>query len=213
MHQAEDEIAAVGVAIGASYAGKVAFTITSGPGMALKTEFLGLAVMAEIPLVVVDVQRGGPSTGLPTKVEQGDLLATLFGQPGDAPKVVMAPSTIEECFHSMITARKLAETLPHARVRADRRQPGDRRPAVPTPELTRTGWRRRRPEPRAGGTRPYDWDPETGLSRRFIPGQPGGCTRLTGLAHDETATSPTSPPSTSAACACAAASSPYSRAR
>ncbi|HSE53537.1 MAG TPA: 2-oxoacid:acceptor oxidoreductase family protein, partial [Gemmatimonadales bacterium] len=104
VHQAEDEIAAVGVALGASYAGKVAFTITSGPGLALKTEFLGLAVMTEIPLVVVDVQRGGPSTGLPTKVEQSDLLAVLFGQPGDAPRIVLAPATIEDCFHVMITA-------------------------------------------------------------------------------------------------------------
>ena len=73
LHQAEDEIAAAGVAIGASYAGKVAFTVTSGPGLALKTEFIGLAVMTEMPLVVIDVQRGGPSTGLPTKVEQSDL--------------------------------------------------------------------------------------------------------------------------------------------
>jgi 2-oxoglutarate/2-oxoacid ferredoxin oxidoreductase subunit alpha len=111
LHQAEDEIAAVGVAIGASYAGKVALTITSGPGMALKTEFLGLAVMTETPLVVVDVQRGGPATGLPTKVEQSDLLAALYGQPGDAPHVVMAPATIEECFHSMVTARRIAETF------------------------------------------------------------------------------------------------------
>jgi len=75
VHQSEDEIAAAGVAIGASYAGKVALTVTSGPGLALKTEFLGLAIMTEIPLVVLDVQRGGPSTGLPTKVEQSDLLA------------------------------------------------------------------------------------------------------------------------------------------
>ena len=93
VHQAEDEIAAAGVSIGSSYAGKCAFTITSGPGLALKTEFLGLAIMTEIPLVVIDVQRGGPSTGLPTKVEQSDLLAAIYGQPGDAPHVVVAPST------------------------------------------------------------------------------------------------------------------------
>ena len=76
--------AAAGVALGASYGGKVALTVTSGPGMALKTEFLGLAIMTEIPLVVLDVQRGGPSTGLPTKVEQSDLLSSIFGQHGDA---------------------------------------------------------------------------------------------------------------------------------
>ncbi len=186
VHQAEDEIAAAGVAIGASYAGKVAFTITSGPGMALKTEFLGLAVMTETPLVVVDVQRGGPSTGLPTKVEQSDLLAAIFGQPGDTPHVVLAPATIEGCFHSMITARRIAETLrtlvivltdanlatgvqPFARPELD--------PAwqAPPPDLS----------PAPEGTRPYEWDPKTGLSRRFIPGQPGGMFTMTGLAHDE----------------------------
>jgi len=86
VHQAEDEIAAVGFAIGASYAGKTAVTITSGPGLALKSEFLGLAVMAEIPLVVIVVQRGGPSTGLPTKSEQGDLMAALFNSRETAPR-------------------------------------------------------------------------------------------------------------------------------
>lgn len=88
VHQAEDELAAIGFAIGSSFAGKTAVTITSGPGLALKTEFIALAVMAEIPLVIVNVQRGGPSTGLPTKVEQGDLLSVLYGAPGDGKSVV-----------------------------------------------------------------------------------------------------------------------------
>ncbi len=186
LHQAEDEIAAAGVAIGASYSGKVAFTITSGPGLALKTEFLGLAVMTEIPLVLVDVQRGGPSTGLPTKVEQGDLLAALFGQPGDAPHVVMAPATIEECFHAMVTARRIAEmfrmvvmVLSDANL-ATGVQPFPR----PVPEAS---WVAGPPDQSAipDGLRPYDWDQKTGLSRRFIPGQPNGMHTLTGLAHDE----------------------------
>jgi 2-oxoglutarate ferredoxin oxidoreductase subunit alpha len=111
VHQAEDEIAACAFAIGASYAGKCAVTITSGPGYSLKQEGIGLAVMGEIPLVVVNVQRGGPSTGQPTKAEQGDLLAACFGGHGDAPKVVMAVSDIEDCFYSVITARKIAETF------------------------------------------------------------------------------------------------------
>ncbi|HEY9445945.1 MAG TPA: 2-oxoacid:acceptor oxidoreductase family protein, partial [Burkholderiales bacterium] len=111
VHQAEDEIAACSFAIGASYAGKCAVTITSGPGFSLKQEAIGLAVMAEIPLVVVNVQRGGPSTGQPTKPEQGDLMAAIYGSHGDAPKVVMAASTIEDCFYSIITARKIAETF------------------------------------------------------------------------------------------------------
>lgn len=186
IHQAEDEIAAVGVAIGASYAGKVAFTITSGPGLALKTEFLGLAVMTETPLVVVDVQRGGPSTGLPTKVEQSDLLASIFGQPGDAPHVVLAPATIEECFQSMITARRIAEAfrtvvivLTDANLATGvqpfpRPQPDPAWLAAP-PDLT--------PVPK--GLRPYEWDERTGLSRRIIPGQPDGMHTVTGLAHDE----------------------------
>jgi 2-oxoglutarate/2-oxoacid ferredoxin oxidoreductase subunit alpha len=186
LHQAEDEIAAVGAAIGGSYAGKVALTITSGPGLALKTEFLGLAAMTEVPLVVVDVQRGGPATGLPTKVEQSDLLAALYGQPGDAPHVVMAPATIEECFHSMITARRIAEkfrmlviVLTDANL-ATGVQPFPR----PDPQVS---WiappidQAAVPE----GLRPYDWDPKTGLSRRFIPGQPGGMHTVTGLHHDE----------------------------
>ncbi|MHC4608661.1 MAG: 2-oxoacid:acceptor oxidoreductase family protein, partial [Planctomycetota bacterium] len=109
VHQAEDEIAAVCFAIGASYAGKCPVTITSGPGFSLKQEALGLAAMGEIPLVVVNVQRGGPSTGQPTKVEQGDLLQSIFGTHGDAPKVVMAAADIADCFYSIITARKIAE--------------------------------------------------------------------------------------------------------
>jgi 2-oxoglutarate ferredoxin oxidoreductase subunit alpha len=186
VHQAEDEIAAAGVAIGASYSGKVAFTITSGPGLALKTEFLGLSVMSEIPLVLVDVQRGGPSTGLPTKVEQSDLLAAIFGQPGDAPHVVMAPATIEECFHSMITARRIAETFRIlVMVLTDANLATGVQP-FPRPELD-PAWQGSHPDmsPVPEGMAPYEWDEETGISRRFIPGTPGGMHTLTGLAHDE----------------------------
>jgi 2-oxoglutarate ferredoxin oxidoreductase subunit alpha len=186
LHQAEDEIAAAGVAIGASYAGKCTFTITSGPGLALKTEFLGLAVMGEIPLVLVDVQRGGPSTGLPTKVEQSDLLAAIYGQPGDAPHVVMAPATIGECFDIMTTARRIAESLRTVvMVLSDANLATGVAP-FPRPELS-PEWQASPPDQRPvpEGVRPYDWDPKTGLSRRFIPGQPGGMHTLTGLAHDE----------------------------
>lgn len=186
VHQAEDEIAAAGVAIGSSYAGKCSFTITSGPGLALKTEFLGLAVMAEIPLVVVDVQRGGPSTGLPTKVEQSDLLAALFGQPGDAPKVIIAPATIEECFHIMTTARRIAEALRTVVfVLSDANLATGVAP-YPRPELS-PEWQAPPPDlrPVPEGGKPYDWDAKTGVSRRFIPGAPGGMHTLTGLAHDE----------------------------
>jgi 2-oxoglutarate ferredoxin oxidoreductase subunit alpha len=186
IHQAEDEMAAVGFAIGASYAGKTPVTITSGPGMALKTELIGLAVMCEIPLVIVDVQRGGPATGLPTKVEQGDLLHALFASPGDAPKVVMAASTIEECFQFIITARKLAESFRTPVIVLTDANLSSSQQDFPYPELSeewlsppvdQSPWKE--------GVAPYAWDPETGLSPRPIAGMPGGMYKLTGLAHDE----------------------------
>jgi len=186
LHQAEDEIAAAGVAIGASWAGKCAFTITSGPGLALKTEFIGLAIMTEIPLVVVDVQRGGPSTGLPTKVEQSDLLAATYGQPGDAPHVVMSVATIEECFYAMVTARRIAEAFRCVVMILTDANLATGVSPFPRPKLD-PSWVSPPPDlsPVPEGLRPYDWSPETGLSRRFIPGAPGGMHTLTGLAHDE----------------------------
>jgi 2-oxoglutarate ferredoxin oxidoreductase subunit alpha len=105
--QAEDEIAGIASAIGASYAGDLAITTTSGPGLALKSEALGLAMMIELPLVVVDVQRGGPSTGLPTKTEQSDLLQAMFGRNGESPVIVMAASTPANCFQYAYLAAKL----------------------------------------------------------------------------------------------------------
>jgi 2-oxoglutarate ferredoxin oxidoreductase subunit alpha len=107
-YQAEDEIAAIGAAIGASYGGALGLTASSGPGIALKGEAMGLAVMVELPLVVVDVQRAGPSTGMPTKTEQGDLLQVLFGRNSDSPMVVLAPATPAECFDMAIEAWRLA---------------------------------------------------------------------------------------------------------
>ena len=106
--QAEDEIAAICAAIGASYAGKLGVTSTSGPGMALKGEALGLAIMSELPLVVVNCQRGGPSTGLPTKTEQSDLYQAVYGRNGDAPLVVIAARSPADCFESAIEAVRLA---------------------------------------------------------------------------------------------------------
>ena len=184
VHQAEDEIAACAFAIGASYAGKCAVTITSGPGMALKTELMGLSVMGEIPLVLANVQRGGPSTGLPTKVEQGDLLAAIFGTPGDAPKIVMAPATIEDCFYSMITARKIAETFRTLVIVLSDANLATGQQAFTRPEFNEE-WARSPVDqsPVPEGQPPYDWDPKTGLSQRFIAGQPNGMYTLTGLAH------------------------------
>ncbi|NLB64561.1 MAG: 2-oxoacid:acceptor oxidoreductase subunit alpha [Fibrobacter sp.] len=184
VHQAEDEIAAIGVAVGSNWAGKPALTITSGPGLALKTEFQGLTVMSETPLVLVNVQRGGPSTGLPTKVEQGDLLAALWATPGDAPKVVIAPSSIEECYHIMPLARKISEefralviVLSDANLATGRQL--FKRPTVNPDLLSNT----LDMSPVPPGTKPFDWDPETGLSQQILPGRPDGMWVATGLNH------------------------------
>ncbi len=185
VHQAEDEIAACAFAIGASYAGKCAVTITSGPGYSLKQEAIGLAVMAEIPLVVVKVQRGGPSTGQPTKVEQGDLLTSVYGSHGDAPKVVMAASGIEDCFYSMITARKIAETFNMVVVVLSDASLATAQTPFARPKFS-ADWLAPPIDqtPLPPGAKRYDWDATTGLAQRFIPGQPGGMHTLTGLAHD-----------------------------
>ncbi len=106
--QAEDEIAAMGATIGAAYGGALALTGTSGPGLALKTEAMGLAVMTELPMVIVNVQRAGPSTGLPTKVEQADLMQVMFGRNGESPMPIVAPATPGECFSMAIEASRLA---------------------------------------------------------------------------------------------------------
>ena len=185
VHQAEDEIAAIGFAIGASYAGKTACTITSGPGMALKTEMIALAVMAEVPLVIINVQRGGPSTGLPTKVEQGDLLSALYGAPGDAPKIVLAAATISDCFHFVVMARKLAESFRTPVIILTDANLGTGVQPIERPDVTeewfstpldQSDWDK--------NVAPYDWDETTGLSERPIPGMRGGEYVLTGLAHN-----------------------------
>ena len=185
VHQAEDEIAACTFAIGASYAGKCAVTVTSGPGYSLKQEGIGLAVMGEIPLVIINVQRGGPSTGLPTKVEQGDLMTSIFGSHGDAPKVVLAPATIEECFYSVITARKIAETFNMVVVVLSDAGLATSQSPFPRPQFNESWLAPPIDQSEIPpGLKPYDWNEKTGLARRFIPGQPGGMHTLTGLAHD-----------------------------
>ena len=175
VHQAEDEIAACTFAIGASYAGKCAVTVTSGPGYSLKQEGIGLAVMGEIPLVVINVQRGGPSTGQPTKVEQGDLMTSIFGSHGDAPKVVIAPGTIEECFYSVITARKIAETFNMVVVILSDASLATSQQPFPRPQFSEA-WlappvdQSEVPE----GLKPYDWNPD---HRPGAPLHPGSARR------------------------------------
>ncbi|MFE1030282.1 2-oxoglutarate ferredoxin oxidoreductase subunit alpha, partial [Streptomyces sp. NPDC058818] len=108
--QAEDEIAGIGAALGAAFGGSLAVTTTSGPGVALKSETIGLAVSLELPLLVVDIQRGGPSTGLPTKTEQADLLQAMYGRNGEAPVPVIAPRTPADCFDAALEAARIALT-------------------------------------------------------------------------------------------------------
>ncbi|RAP32008.1 hypothetical protein DID76_01685 [Candidatus Marinamargulisbacteria bacterium SCGC AG-414-C22] len=111
LHQAEDEISALGTVLGSYFAGVPAVSATAGPGLSLKQEFLGLSLVAEIPCILVNVQRGGPSTGLPTRTEQADLMAAAFGSHGDSPKVVLGVSNVEDCFYAPHVARYLTEKL------------------------------------------------------------------------------------------------------
>lgn len=185
--QAEDEIAGVCTAIGASFAGNLAATSTSGPGLALKSEAIGLAVMAEIPLVVIDVQRGGPSTGLPTKTEQTDLLQALYGRNGESPAVVMAAATPTDCFDMAFNAAKIAvEHMTPVILLTDAfiangssawRIPENNdypeiKPNFVKPEMLEEGWK------------PYKRDAETLVRYWAIPGTEGFMHRLGGLEKD-----------------------------
>ncbi|MBI2777006.1 MAG: 2-oxoacid:acceptor oxidoreductase subunit alpha [Chloroflexi bacterium] len=179
--QAEDEIAAIGAAIGASYGGAMGMTGTSGPGVALKSEALGLAVMVELPLVLIDVQRAGPSTGMPTKTEQGDLLQVLFGRNSDSPLAVVAPATPGECFGSAIEAWRLAlKYMTPVVLLSDAFLANGAEPwPIPDPaDLPRIGVPNRTEK---AGFFPYLRDPET-LSRPWaVPGTPGLEHRIGGL--------------------------------
>ena len=136
--QAEDEIAGVGAALGAAFGGALGVTTTSGPGISLKSETIGLAVALELPLLVIDVQRGGPSTGLPTKTEQADLLQAMFGRNGEAPLPILAPRSPGDCFDIALEAVRIAVTYRTPVLRALRRLGGQRLGAVADPGRRRT---------------------------------------------------------------------------
>ncbi len=176
--QAEDEIAAIGAAIGASYGGALALTGTSGPGVALKQEAIGLAVMTELPLVVIDVQRAGPSTGMPTKVEQADLLMALYGRNGESPVPIVAPATPGECFSLAIEAvpdRAQVHDAGHLPVRRVRRQ---RRRAVAGPVAGRPARHlgRQRREGRRARSCPTTATPRRSAARGPSPARPASST-------------------------------------
>ena len=179
--QAEDEIAAIGAAVGAAFTGSLAVTTTSGPGMALKSEFMGLAVMVELPLVILDMQRGGPSTGLPTKTEQADLLQALFGRPSEAPLIVLAAKSPADCFEAAFEACPLAVRhmapviLLSDGFIANGSEPW-KLPRIEDLPRTQPSFRRE-----AEGFLPYLRDPETLARPWAIPGTPGLEHRVGGL--------------------------------
>ena len=183
--QAEDEIAAIGVAIGASFAGALGVTTTSGPGLCLKSEALGLAVITELPLVVVNVQRAGPSTGLPTKTEQADLLQTLYGRNGESPVAVVAADSPADCFECAIEASRIALKYRTPVVMltdtylANGSEPWKIPAVTEIPDIS--------VEPIKHGEEyvPYRRDPKTGARRLAVPGRPGFEHRIGGLEKTE----------------------------
>ncbi|GAA1759630.1 2-oxoacid:acceptor oxidoreductase subunit alpha [Streptomonospora arabica] len=182
--QAEDEIAGVGAALGAAFGGSLGVTTTSGPGMVLKAESLGLAVMTELPLLVIDVQRAGPSTGMPTKTEQADLLMAMFGRNGESPVPVLAPQSPSDCFDVAIEATRIAAKYRTPVIvlsdgyLANGSEPW-RLPAVADlPDLSVDF---ASPSEDGGEFRPYDRDPETLARPWAVPGTPGLEHRIGGI--------------------------------
>jgi 2-oxoglutarate ferredoxin oxidoreductase subunit alpha len=184
--QAEDEIGGVGAALGASFAGNLAATVTSGPGMALKTETVGLAVSVELPLLVLDIQRGGPSTGLPTKTEQSDLLQVMFGRNGEAPVPVVAAATPSDCFDVVIEAARLALRYRTPVVAlsdtylANGAEPWRIPDVASLPDLTETVDHATEPN-HPDGFQPFLRDPASSARPWAIPGTPGLEHRIGGL--------------------------------
>lgn len=182
--QTEDELAAIGAVIGASFAGSRAMTATSGPGLSLMTEMLGLASMAEIPTVIVNVQRGGPSTGNPTKTEQSDLLQSLYGTHGDAPRVVLACSDVEDSFHATVEAFNIAEEYQIPVLLLSDQSIGQRKQTISGPGLEHEVVGRALPS--AGDLEKYERyrDTPSGVSPMSVPGIRGGEYQTNGLEHD-----------------------------
>ena len=184
--QAEDELASINMIIGASFGGVPSLTATAGPGLALMTEGIGLAVAAEVPIVVVDVMRGGPSTGIPAKSEQSDLSFAVGGLHGDAPRLVLAPTSISDCIATTQWAVELAEALQAPAIVLSDQFMGQSRAVVCAPELPAPSARR---EVASAGTEAYKRyrDTPSGVSPMAIPGTPGTTYTADGLEHGENA--------------------------
>ena len=186
--QCEDEIASISMAIGGSYSGRVAVTGSSGPGISLKTEALGWAVMAEMPLVIVDVQRGGPSTGMPTNVEQSDLNIACFGGHGDSPRVVIAPADVEDCFYTAIEAVNIARKYSVPVIILSDQGIATRIEAFKEPDLEKVCQDLTPDLSPVADHKPYDLAAPDGVTHHLAPGTRIGSGRypiVTGLEHDE----------------------------
>ena len=186
--QCEDEIAAISMANGAGFAGRVAVTGSSGPGISLKMESVGWAVMAEVPLVVIDVQRGGPSTGMPTSVEQSDLYLACFGSHGDAPRVVLAPADVEDCFYTAIEAVNIARKYNVPVFILSDQAIATRIEAFTSPDLEKVCQDISPDLSPVPDYKPYDLSVPDGVTRRVVPGTPilsGRYPVAGGLEHDE----------------------------
>lgn len=185
--QAEDELASINMAIGASYGGVPSLTATSGPGLSLMSEAIGLAVAAEIPVVVIDVMRGGPSTGIPTKSEQADLNIALYGLHGDAPHIVLAPNSVADCVTATQWAVHLAETLQVPALVLPDQAMGQSRVVLDRPAEIRFETRRLVAEAAPAGYRRYAVT-ASGISPMAIPGTHGAVYTADGLEHGERGT-------------------------
>ncbi len=186
--QCEDEIASISMAIGSSYTGRVAVTGSSGPGISLKTEALGWAVMAEMPLIIVDVQRGGPSTGMPTNVEQSDLNIACFGGHGDSPRVVIAPADVEDCFYTAIDAVNIARKYSVPVIIVSDQGIATRIEAFEQPDLEKICQDLTPDLSPVQEFKPYDLQLPDGITRHLPPGTriaSGKYPVVTGLEHDE----------------------------
>jgi 2-oxoglutarate ferredoxin oxidoreductase subunit alpha len=186
--QCEDEIASISMAIGASYAGRVAVTGSSGPGISLKTEALGWAVMAEIPLIICDIQRGGPSTGMPTSVEQSDLNIACFGGHGDSPRVVLAPASVEDCFYIAIEAVNIARKYNVPVLILSDQAIATRIEAFTEPNLEQVCQDISPDFTPVADHKAYDLSTPDGIAPRVVPGTrslSGRYSIATGLEHDE----------------------------
>ncbi|MCX8127621.1 MAG: 2-oxoacid:acceptor oxidoreductase subunit alpha [Synergistetes bacterium] len=183
--QMEDEIGSMAAAIGASLAGLKSMTATSGPGFSLKQENIGFAIMAEVPVVVVDVQRGGPSTGTPTKPFQGDFMQARWGSHGGFPLIVLSPSTVKECFDLTIEAVNLAERFRSPVILLTDEIVGHMREKMEIPEECEVKIvNRKKPSTSFLDYRPYRADPEDDIPPMAAYGE-GYCFHVTGLVHDE----------------------------